>query len=306
MFKIKLNKLNRIKTTFTIKDLENLSGIKAHTLRIWEKRYDLLAPNRTDTNIRFYSLKSLQKLLNIKYLYENNVKISKIAKIEESQLPIMVRQLITEKGVKNHSLSSFKLSMLNFDQSLFEHTYNQVLAEKTFRGVFQEVFIPFLEEIGYLWQSETITPAHEHFISNLIKQKLHLNIERLQLRPPDNPSKVFVLYLPMNEIHELGLLYLHYELTLNGYKSIYLGQSVPIDNLYDLQKIYNNIVFIGYLTVEPKTNELPQYLKDLNKVVENTTDEVWLLGRKVLEIEDFNDKSNIILFNEIKILLNKI
>ena len=296
--------LNNIKTIFTIKDLENLSGIKAHTLRIWEKRYSLLEPERTDTNIRYYDIKNLQKLLNVKYLYENEIKISKIAKIDEADLPVMVREMITEKGAKNHALHSFKLSMLNFDQSLFEHTYNQVMAEKSFREVFQDVFMPFLEEVGYLWQSETITPAHEHFISNLIKQKLHLNIERLQLRPPENEKRVFVLYLPINEIHELGLLYLHYEITLKGFQSIYLGQSVPVENLYDLQKIYSNITFISYLTVQPPAEELPDYIKDLEKVIEGTTDEIWLTGRKVLENKNVRPK--IELFNRIENILNKI
>ena len=296
--------MNNIKTIFTIKDLENLSGIKAHTLRIWEKRYSLLEPERTDTNIRYYDIKNLQKLLNVKYLYENEVKISKIAKIEETELPVIVREMITEKGVKNHSLHSFKLAMLNFDQSLFEHTYNQVLAEKSFREVFLDVFIPFLEEIGYLWQSDTITPAHEHFISNLIKQKIHLNIERLQLRPPENNNKIFVLYLPVNEIHELGLLYLQYEIILKGYQSIYLGQSVPIENLYDLQKIYNNITFVGYLTVQPELGDLPQYIQDLKQVIQDTSDDVWLIGRKLNDIK--SDNSKIILFNKIENIIKKI
>lgn len=304
MFNINLFTLNNIKTIFTIKDLENLSGIKAHTLRIWEKRYSLLEPERTDTNIRYYDIKNLQKLLNVKYLYENEVKISKIAKIEETELPVIVREMITEKGVKNHSLHSFKLAMLNFDQSLFEHTYNQVLAEKSFREVFLDVFIPFLEEIGYLWQSDTITPAHEHFISNLIKQKIHLNIERLQLRPPENNNKIFVLYLPVNEIHELGLLYLQYEIILKGYQAIYLGQSVPVENLYDLQKIYNNITFIGYLTIQPKNDDLPEYLKDLDGIVKNTNDQVWLGGRKLIDVNVNNEKIHI--FENIKDIINKL
>lgn len=298
--------MNNIKTIFTIKDLENLSGIKAHTLRIWEKRYNLLSPERTDTNIRYYDLQSLTKLLNVKYLYENGIKISKIADIDEQDLPIKVRQLITETGVENHSLNSFKLAMLNFDQSLFEHTYNQVLAEKTFRGVFQEIFIPFLEEIGYLWQSETITPAHEHFITNLIKQKLHSNIERLQLRKPENNNEIFVLYLPLNEIHELGLLYLHYELTLKGYQSIYLGQSVPLESLREVLKLYNNVVFIAYLTVEPSTDLLENYIVELETTLKEFNSKAWLLGRKTSEINPKKISKNITLFNNITETLNKI
>lgn len=298
--------MNNIKTIFSIKDLENLSGIKSHTLRIWEKRYELLQPERSDTNIRYYDLNNLTKLLNIKYLYESGLKISKIAKIEEDELPIRVRQLISETGVKNHSLSSFKLAMINFDQSLFEHTYNQVLAEKTFRGVFQDVFIPFLDEIGYLWQSDTITPAHEHFISNLIKQKLHSNIERLQLRQPENNNKIYALYLPMNEIHELGLLYLQYELTLKGYQAIYLGQSVPLNSLTEVQKLYSDVVFIAYLTVEPKSEELASYLKELDKILQVNNNKAWLVGRKTIEIDKEALSKNIYVFEDLKESLNKI
>ena len=279
--------------------------MKAHTLRIWEKRYQLLAPDRTDTNIRYYDIKNLQKLLNVKYLYDNQFKISKIAQLGSEKLSIKVRELITEKGFEGQSSNALKLAMLNFDHSLFENTYNQLLAEKTFRGVFQEVFIPFLDQIGYLWQSETITPAHEHFISNLIKQKLHSNIERVQLRQAENDDKVFALYLPMHEIHELGLLYIHYELTLRGYQSIYLGQSVPLENLNEVQSLYQNVVFISYFTVYPETDGLSTYLNELEELLENGNNKAYVLGKKVSEIESFSSKS-IKMFKNISEIFNKI
>lgn len=297
--------MDNIKTTFTIKDLENLSSIKAHTLRIWERRYNLLQPDRTDTNIRYYDIRNLQKLLNIKYLYDNGVKISKIAEIPELELPVTVRQMITERGVENHALHSFKLAMLNFDQSLFEHTYNQVLVEKTFRGIFMEVFIPFMEEIGLLWQSDTITPAHEHFISNLIKQKLHLNIERLQLRPPDHKEMVFVLCMPLNEIHELGLLYIHYELILRGYRSVYLGQSVPLANLMQVQNVFNKVCFVNYCTVQPSSDNVQKFCDEIIEVLQGTENEMCLMGRKVLEFQDAKIPQGTFLFKSIEEFINK-
>ena len=157
--------MNNVKNVFSIKDLENLSGIKAHTIRIWEKRYNVLEPMRSDTNIRYYNLVNLQKLLNITLLHDHGYKISRIAKFTEQQIPEAVREIISEKSVKSHAISSFKMAMLNFDQSLFFKTYDTLLSEKSFREVFHEVFIPLMNEIGLLWQSETITPAHEHFIS---------------------------------------------------------------------------------------------------------------------------------------------
>ena len=214
--------MNIVKNTFSIKDLENLSGIKAHTIRIWEKRYNILEPMRTETNIRLYDLENLQKLLNITLLHNHGYKISKISKFPKDKIPALVNEIVTEKSAKSHALSSFKMAMMNFDQTLFFKTYNELLSEKSFREIFYEVFIPLIQEIGLLWQTDTITPAHEHFISYLIKQKVLINTEELQIKEPTKNDKVFVLYLPLNEIHELGLMYLNYEILLKGYQTIYL------------------------------------------------------------------------------------
>ena len=288
--------MNNVKNVFSIKDLENISGIKAHTIRIWEKRYNVLEPMRSDTNIRYYNLVNLQKLLNITLLHDHGYKISRIAKFTEQQIPEAVREIISEKSVKSHAISSFKMAMINFDQSLFIKTYDNLLSEKSFREVFYEVFIPLMNEIGLLWQSDTITPAHEHFISYLIKQKLLINTEKLQILQPTNDEKVFVLYLPSNEIHELGLMYLNYEVLHHGYRSIYLGESIPLDNLKDLKKYFNKVTFISYLTVEPNKDEINPYIKAINDEVLNDTDtELWLLGRMVdfIEPQNISDKTRI-------------
>ena len=195
--------MNNIKNIFSIKDLENLSGIKAHTIRIWEKRYNVLEPMRTETNIRMYDLASLQKLLNITLLHNHGYKISKISKYPPEKIPFLVREIISEKSAKHHAINAFKMAMMNFDQTQFFTTFNTLLSEKSFREVFYEVFIPLMTEIGLLWQTNTISPAHEHFISYLIKQKLLINTEKVQILQPTKTDKVFVLYLPMNEIHEL-------------------------------------------------------------------------------------------------------
>ena len=195
--------MNNVKNVFSIKDLENITGIKAHTIRIWEKRYNVLSPIRTETNIRTYDLSNLQKLLNITLLHNHGYKISKISKLSDEKIPEMVNEIISDKSVKHHAISSFKMAMMNFDHALFFSTYNKLLSEKSFRSVFYEVFIPLLEEIGLLWQTDTITPAHEHFISYLIKQKLLNNTEIVQSKAPIRDDKLFVLYLPMNEIHDL-------------------------------------------------------------------------------------------------------
>ena len=298
--------MNNIKSVFSIKDLENLSGIKAHTIRIWEKRYDILQPMRTETNIRLYDLASLQKLLNITLLHDYGYKISKIATYPQEKIPSLVREIISNKNAKNHAISDFKMAMMNFDQDLFFATYNWLISEKSFKEIFHQVFIPLMNELGLLWQSDTITPAHEHFITYLIKLKLLVNTEKLQVLKQTKTDKVFVLSLPMNEIHELGLMYLHYEILLNGYKSIYLGESMPIENLKDLKKHFNSIVFISYLTVQPERDNLDDYIQKMSEELEDEQTELWYLGRLVefIDRETLSDKVSI--FTSISELVTKI
>ena len=279
--------MNNVKNVFSIKDLENLSGIKAHTIRIWEKRYNILEPMRSETNIRLYDLQNLQKLLNIVLLHDYGYKISRIAKYNPDEIPEIVNTIISEKSVKSHAISYFKMAMINFDQTLFFKTYDELLSEKSFREVFFEVFIPLMNEIGLLWQTDTITPAHEHFISYLIKQKLLINTEKQQLKDPRYEDRVFVLYLPSNEIHELGLMYLNYEILHHGYRSIFLGESIPLDNLKDMKGYFNNITYVTYLTVEPNKDKITPYIEALNKeVLNDNTTELWLIGRMVTFIDE--------------------
>lgn len=276
--------MNNVKKSFSIRDLENLSGIKAHTIRIWEKRYQLLTPERTSTNIRTYSLSSLQKLLNITLLYNNGYKISKIAKLKETDIPLVVREIVAKSSTKNHAINAFKLSMINFDLSLFQNTYNSLLGEKSFREIFWEYFIPLLNELGLLWQTDTISPSHEHFITNLIKQKIYTSTEKLQLMEPTNNEKVFVLFLPENEIHEIGLLFINYEILLRGYKTIYLGQTMPLENLVDLKNYYTNIHYVSYFTVVPTKDRLGKYIDDFTEMRDKSNSKLWVLGRQIRHI----------------------
>ncbi|WP_271406242.1 MerR family transcriptional regulator [Tenacibaculum soleae] len=276
--------MNNIKSVFTIKDLENISGVKAHTIRIWEKRYNLLQPQRTDTNIRYYSSFSLQKLLNIVLLNTNNIKISKIALMSDEQIVISAREIAFKRAVDDEAINAFKLAMFQFDKVLFNKTYNKLLHQKTFREIFKNIFMPFLNHIGLLWQTSTLMPAHEHFISNLISQKIQINIENLAYTTTDS-TKTYVLFLPENEIHELGLLYLNYELVLRGFNTVYLGQSLPINNLNYFFESDTKICFITSLTVMPQTDKVLDYFKKLDEILKNTQHELIAVGRKVLEVE---------------------
>ena len=298
--------MNNIKSVFSIKDLENLSGIKAHTIRIWEKRYSVLEPMRTGTNIRLYDLQSLQKLLNITLLHNHGYKISNISKLSDERIPELVNEIISDKSIKHHAISSFKMAMMNFDHTLFFNTYNKLLAEKSFREVFYDVFIPLIEEIGLLWQAGTVTPAHEHFISYLIKQKLLNNTEIVQTREPIYTERIFVLYLPMNEIHELGLMYLNYEILNHGYKSIYLGESLPLDSLKDMKKYFSNITYICYSTVEPDKENINNYIKEISAEILDETANLWLIGRMIENIDVKLITEKITTFKNIKELVDNI
>ncbi len=299
--------MNNVKKNFSIRDLENLSGIKAHTIRIWEKRYNLLTPERTDTNIRTYNLASLQKLLNITLLYHNGHKISKIAKIPEDEIPLVVREIVAKKNVKNHAINAFKLAMMNFDQTIFFNTYNSLINEKSFREVFRETFIPLLNELGLLWQTDTISPAHEHFITSLIKQKILINTEKLQHLKPTKTDKIFVPYLPENEIHEIGLLYLNYEIILRGYKSIYLGQTIPMENLIDVMNYFDNIYFLSYFTVVPEKDRIEKYIADFeNLVADYDNPNLWILGKQVQHLDETKLPNFVRTFQSIESIVSRL
>ncbi|QCX02360.1 MerR family transcriptional regulator [Aggregatimonas sangjinii] len=300
--------MNNVKKYFSIRDLENLSGIKAHTIRIWEKRYNLLNPERTETNIRTYSLQSLQKLLNITMLYHNGYKISKIARINPSDIPLVVKEIVAKSSVKNNAINAFKLAMINFDQSLFLSTYNGLTAEKSFREIFRDVFLPLLNELGLLWQTDTISPAHEHFVTGLIKQKIHSNTERIQHLEPTRTDKIFVPFLPENEIHEIGLLYVNYEIVLRGYKSIYLGQTTPMENLKDVMKYYDNIHFISYFTVVPTKEHIEKYVNDFNEMAleNNNTSKLWTLGRQNQYLDASKLPASVRSFNSIEQIVEQL
>ncbi len=299
--------MNNIKSQFSIKDLENLTGIKAHTIRIWEKRYNLLEPKRTDTNIRYYDLASFQKLLNVSYLNNNGYKISKITTMEENEIPQLVKEIASKNDVDDHAINTLKLAMLNFDQTLFYNTYESLLKEKSFRSIFYDVFIPMLTNMGMLWQTDTITPAHEHFITTLIRQKIIANTEKVQSKQVNNSKKTFVLYLPDNEIHELGLMFINHEIISNGYHSIFLGPSVPLESLTDIQNYYDDVIFVSYFTVKPEKEEIKKYIDTFNGVIlKPTNSKFWILGRMLshLDLEDL--PTGIKPFNSIKSLIDEL
>jgi DNA-binding transcriptional MerR regulator len=279
----KLNLL--IKSTFSIRDLESLSGVKAHTIRIWEKRYALLQPDRTETNIRTYDVDALRKLLNVNFLKENGYKISKVAEYSAQEIEQIVSRLAGALNQESYPINQLKLAMANFDEPLFHKIFDGCVEEKGLDRTIEDLVIPFLKEIGLLWHSNAIELSHEHFIGNLITMKIIKATDDL----PVNHScdeRVFVLFLPENEMHELGLMYVNYILKRNGFKTIYIGASITIDGLQNLKALSTESVFLTYLTVEPKPSEVPAFLQEFNnKIQSDTQHELWLLGNIARELD---------------------
>ncbi|MGO1751781.1 MAG: MerR family transcriptional regulator [Psychroflexus sp.] len=276
--------MENIKQNFSIKDLESLSGVKAHTIRMWEKRYGILNPDRTESNIRTYDIKGLQKILNVTFLNDHGYKISRISKLSDDEIASYVQNISVSKSDTNRAVKSMKLAMLNFDQSLFLRTYDELTTTYTFREIYNNAFIPLLKEIGFLWQIGTISPAHEQFVSTLVKQKLYINIEKLQHEKPQKEDKVFVLFLPDEEVHDIGLFYINYELLLYGYKVIFLGQSLPKKDLHLFTSVYSKTVFISYFTVKP--DDIEKYINEIKDYMSPEKSEYWILGRKTQEITE--------------------
>ena len=191
-------------STYSIKDLEQLTGIKAHTIRIWEQRYKVIEPIRSDTNIRSYTSRDLKKMLNISLLNNNGLKISKIAHLEEGDLKQKVIETINASHNHEDQVTFLVKSMIDMDRWHFEQILSQCVEKFGIINCMVQVIFPFLERVGILWQIEQINPAQEHFISNLIRQKIIASIDAL---PRTNNSKPhFTLFLPEGELHEISLL----------------------------------------------------------------------------------------------------
>ena len=184
--------INKIKDTFTIQDLEILTGIKAHTIRIWEKRYELLSPTRLNRNVRTYAITDLQKILNVTLLYKSGYKISKISKLSDNQIADETKAFALNDFANTYEINSLIICMYTFDQNLFHEIYDQQIEKITFREIFTNTYIPLLTHLGLLWQTDSIKPAHEHFVSNLIYQKIALNIAKIPVnKKSNNPINVF-------------------------------------------------------------------------------------------------------------------
>jgi DNA-binding transcriptional MerR regulator len=255
---------------YSIKDLEKLSGIKAHTIRIWEKRYGVIKPTRTDTNIRVYCDTELKKLLNVAILNNHGHKISKIAKLKQDEICGELEKLNSSDREFQVQIDSLVVAMVDLDRRRFE----KILGDSTLKVGFEETAIqilyPFLQKVGVMWQTDDINPAQEHFISSLIIQKLYVAIDQAY-QPEKLNAKKALLYLPEGEYHEMGLLFYRYLMKKRGYETIYLGQSVPYNDLKKVVEAHNpDIIVTAFVASIPCESLLAYLVKVLHDFKDKT------------------------------------
>ncbi|MDA9312102.1 MerR family transcriptional regulator [Vicingaceae bacterium] len=272
---------------YSIKELERLSGIKAHTLRIWEKRYNLFEPNRSDTNIRFYSDSDLKKLLNVTILSNSGTKISKIVAMDDEQLKEAIAHIKDEDVIKQKRIDDLIFPMLQFNEEEINQLLKSYYDELGIEGTFTGVIYPFLEKIGILWLTDEVEPAQEHFMTHILRQKLSAAIESL----PNNSEKLnrVLLFLPEGEYHELGLLFFAYLYKKRGVRVYYFGQSAPIKQIIQASKVIKPNWIMTYTVVRPKGG-IQSLIDQLGECV---SDETYFLVNRFQQDIDLKFPSNI-------------
>lgn len=282
---------------YSIKELETLSGIKAHTIRIWEKRHKIITPSRTSTNIRFYSDEDLKKIINVSLLNTNGIKISRIADMSLDEMNQRVLELSEVHNDVTIHIDQLVVAMIDMEEEVFEKILNTLILRYGFEKSITEIVYPFLEKIGILWQTHNITPAHEHFISNLIRQKIIVAIDGLPLAGKN--SKKILLFLPEGELHEIGLLFYHYISRKAGWRTYYFGQSVPHDDLVKVYEAHQPDLMITSITSNPIL-PVEKYFSKLSKdfpktsILASGAQTVRFKGSKVDNIQTFTSARDLL------------
>jgi DNA-binding transcriptional MerR regulator len=254
--------------SFTIKDIENLSGVKAHTIRIWEQRYHFLKPQRTGTNIRYYNNDELKTILNISLLNKYGFKISHIDKMSAEEIKAKLVSLTQHDAQQEVIINQLVSHMVDFDIDSFEELLADQIGQKGIDNVVNSIIFPFLEKIGILWITNNINPAQEHLVTNIIRQKLLVAIEKAV--PQVHSNKIALLFLPEGEYHELGLLYVYYLLRKHGVKVLYLGADVPIADLVFIVNAKKPDYAYTHLTSLANSLNVERFLNAVHAKISNT------------------------------------
>lgn len=293
--------LNNAKVgTYSIRDLEHLTGIKAHTLRIWEQRYSFIHPKRTRTNIRFYNEEDLKLILNISLLKEKGYRISRIACLSKEEINEMVLKLTEKTNKYSDQIHFLTLAMVDMNEERFEKIISANILHLGFEKSVIHIIYPFLSRIGILWQTGATHTAQEYFIYNLIRQKLITAIDG-QYVENTGQSKRFLLYLPEGEQHELSLLFAHYLIKSRGNSVVYLGVGVPFQQLRAAQKACAPDYVLTILTTALTPHKMQRYIEEVADAFDNTT--ILVGGNHSMRNRGTNIPENVVLLHDKEELL---
>lgn len=273
-----------------IKDLENITGIKAHTIRIWEQRYGIFTPHRTDTGIRYYDEEQLRLILNISILNNNGYKISKIAEMSLEEIREKCQQLSENKSKYDGQIQALVSTMMLFDEKEFNKILSINILKLGLEDTMMQIVFPFLEQIGLLWLSGSIHPAHEHFISNLIRQRLFVAIDGLNVSL-NSDSKKFLVFVPTGESHDLSILFSNYVLRSRGHEVIYLGAQTPYEDLYKIFDLRKPDFILSIITSLNSNVSIQTFINNLGKNWKET--QVLLSGSQIVSKRELKIHDNI-------------
>lgn len=295
-----------MQSKYSIKDLEHLTGVKAHTIRIWESRYNIVEPERTATNIRYYKDEDLKRLLNVAVLVHNGMKISKVAEMTDAERNSLVLDASKYQGNYESQINGLKIAMLDFNENLFDRILTNSMATIGTEETFSKIVGGFIYQVGLLWQTNTISISHEHFASNLIKQKLYVAIDSVIEPQREKGQKTYLLYLPADELHELGLLYVSYLLKNSGHRVIYLGQAVPVDFLREVIEKVHIDALVSIFTTQPYEGDLDNYFKRCLEVLGSRELQWFVSGRQLYNYDSANLDSRFIVCGDVMDLKAKV
>lgn len=294
--------MDRTMAKFSIKDIETISGIKAHTIRIWEQRYNFIQPKRTDTNIRYYDDHDLRFILNVAVLNNYGIKISEIAKMPYHQIQEMVL-LVSEKDSRQDSqIKALISSMISMDEDGFNRILNSNILKMGLEETMVNVVFPFLHQIGVLWLTGAIHPAHEHFITNLIRQKLFVAIDAQGVRQIRENEVGFLLFLPEGENHEIGLLFANYVLRARGKKVFYLGPNLPHEELAKVYEMYKPKFVFTSITSTYSGQETQPFIDHLSQAWPHST--ILITGYQVVSNQGLKIPTNVKVVHDMTHLLS--
>ena len=289
---------------YSIKDLEKYSGIKAHTIRIWEQRYQLLVPKRTSTNIRYYDEEQLKYLLNVTLLLDNGFKISQVCKFSPQEFQEQLKKVISKDKISkrdqqvNSAINEFVISMLDLDERRFEKILSSALLQRTFEDILKDVIYPFLKRIGVMWRTGEVSTAQEHFIYQLIRQKIIVAIDGIIM--PSKEAQKYLLFLPKSEFHDLLILLFTYILKNRGKQCIYLGADIPFKDLKQVTEITKPDVLFTFIKAPASKIDTQAYVYELS---ENFAHKNILIIGNTYFMEELEYPDNVLLIPEIEDLL---